>query len=53
MQLVLEMLTARQFITPDLCRKIFGPAGGVIGRGMIATGSFRTASASCPSVTHE
>jgi type VI secretion system protein ImpI len=33
MELVFEMLTARQFITPDLCRKIFGPAGGVIGRG--------------------
>ncbi|WP_434699218.1 type VI secretion system-associated FHA domain protein TagH [Pseudomonas sp. D1-1] len=33
MELVLEMLTARQFITPDLCRKIFGPSGGVIGRG--------------------
>lgn len=33
MELVFEMLTARQFITPDLCRKVFGSAGGVIGRG--------------------
>ncbi|UZE23682.1 type VI secretion system-associated FHA domain protein TagH [Pseudomonas sp. B21-056] len=33
MELVLEMLNARQFIPTPLCRKTFGPAGGVIGRG--------------------
>ncbi|MCI0993434.1 type VI secretion system-associated FHA domain protein TagH [Pseudomonas corrugata] len=33
MELVLEMLNARQFIPAPLCRKTFGSAGGVIGRG--------------------
>lgn len=33
MELVFEMLNARQFIAAQLCRKTFGPAGGVIGRG--------------------
>jgi type VI secretion system protein ImpI len=33
MELVLEMLNARQFVPAPLCRKTFGPAGGVIGRG--------------------
>ena len=33
MELVLEMLNARQFIPAPLCRKTFGPTGGVIGRG--------------------
>ncbi|AOE62935.1 type VI secretion system-associated FHA domain protein TagH [Pseudomonas corrugata] len=33
MELVLEMLNARQFIPAPLCRKTFGAAGGVIGRG--------------------
>jgi len=33
MELVLEVLNARQFIATPLCRKSFGPAGGVLGRG--------------------
>jgi len=33
MELVLEMLNARQFIPAPLCRKTFGPVGGVLGRG--------------------
>lgn len=33
MELVFEMLNARQFIAAQVCRKTFGPAGGVIGRG--------------------
>lgn len=32
MELVLEMIMAGQFVNPDLCRRVFGPAGGVIGR---------------------
>ncbi|WHS60258.1 type VI secretion system-associated FHA domain protein TagH [Pseudomonas sp. G2-4] len=33
MELVFEMLNARQFIAAHLCQQTFGPAGGVIGRG--------------------
>lgn len=33
MELVFEMLNANQFVPSRLCRKTFGPAGGVIGRG--------------------
>ncbi|TWC14483.1 FHA domain protein [Pseudomonas sp. SJZ085] len=33
MELVLEMLNARQFVPAPLCRMTFGPTGGVIGRG--------------------
>lgn len=33
MELVFEMLNARQFIAAHHCQKTFGPAGGVIGRG--------------------
>ncbi|MCG6574384.1 type VI secretion system-associated FHA domain protein TagH [Pseudomonas sp. AF32] len=33
MELVLEVLNARQFIAAPLCRKRFGPEGGVLGRG--------------------
>ncbi|MGN8344080.1 type VI secretion system-associated FHA domain protein TagH [Pseudomonas sp. SMV71] len=33
MELVFEVLSTGQFIPAQLCRKTFGPAGGVIGRG--------------------
>ncbi|EJK99120.1 MULTISPECIES: type VI secretion system-associated FHA domain protein TagH [Pseudomonas] len=33
MELVLEMLSAKQFVAAQRCKKTFGPAGGVIGRG--------------------
>ena len=33
MELVFEILQASQFIPTQVCRKTFGPAGGVIGRG--------------------
>ncbi|WP_457968746.1 type VI secretion system-associated FHA domain protein TagH [Pseudomonas sp. R4-84] len=33
MEVVFEVLSANQFIAPDLCRKRFGADGGVIGRG--------------------
>lgn len=33
MELVFEVLNTRQFIAAQRCRKTFGPAGGVIGRG--------------------
>ncbi|WP_260958445.1 type VI secretion system-associated FHA domain protein TagH [Pseudomonas citri] len=33
MELVFEILRASQFISTQMCRKTFGPAGGVIGRG--------------------
>lgn len=33
MELVFEVLNARQFIAASLCRKTFGPTGGVLGRG--------------------
>ncbi|MFJ7316396.1 type VI secretion system-associated FHA domain protein TagH [Pseudomonas sp. NPDC098747] len=33
MELVFDMLNVRQFVPPQLCRKTFTQAGGVIGRG--------------------
>ncbi len=33
MELVFEMLNTKQFVPPQLCRKTFKQAGGVIGRG--------------------
>lgn len=33
MELVFEILNARQFVAVQSCQKTFGPAGGVIGRG--------------------
>ncbi|WLH12952.1 type VI secretion system-associated FHA domain protein TagH [Pseudomonas hefeiensis] len=33
MELVFEVLNARQFVAGQSCQKTFGPAGGVIGRG--------------------
>jgi type VI secretion system protein ImpI len=32
-EVIFERLDARQFVSPSPCRKIFGTAGGVIGRG--------------------
>lgn len=33
MELVLEILNSRQFVSTEICRKTFSQAGGVIGRG--------------------
>ncbi len=33
MELVLEMLSAKQFVPTELCSKTFGRNGGLIGRG--------------------
>jgi type VI secretion system protein ImpI len=33
MELVLEILSSKQFVPTDLCQKTFTPTGGVIGRG--------------------
>lgn len=51
MELVFEIVNTKQFVPMQLCQKTFKQAGGVIGRGRIVTGSFRTASVTCPTIT--